>query len=124
MIDEVDSPVDHIKFDPVAVNVELPQLSVTVTAGAAGIGVGFATIDPFGLTQPETVWVTVYVPLVNTVIDEVDSPVDHIKFDPVAVKIELPQLSVTVTVGAEGAEGADRDTIKLFEGHVVLKLTV
>jgi hypothetical protein len=35
-------------------------------------------------------------------MDAVVSPVDHDKLDPVAVKVDETQLSVTVTVGAAG----------------------
>jgi hypothetical protein len=40
------SPVDHSRFVPVAVNVDDPQLSTTVTVGAAGIAIGAAVPDP------------------------------------------------------------------------------
>ena len=55
MIDAVVSPVDHNKFDPVAVNVDDPQLSTTVTVGAEGIANGFAVPDPLVLVHPPTV---------------------------------------------------------------------
>ena len=47
---------------------------------------------------------TVYVPAVVTVIDEVAAPLLHNKepVNDVAVNIELPQLSTTDTVGADG----------------------
>jgi len=48
--------------------------------------------------------VTVYVPAVDTVIDEVVTPVLH-NNDPVydpAVNTELPQLLTTATAGADG----------------------
>jgi len=61
---------------------------------------------------------------VVTEIEDVVSPVDQTKLDPVAVKIELPQLSVTVTTGALGALGADKDTITELEGQLELKLIV
>ena len=38
-----------------------------------------------------------------TVIDDVVSPVDHKRLVPVALNKELPQLSVTVTVGVDGS---------------------
>ena len=59
VIDDVVSPVDHIKLDPVAANTELPQLSDTVTTGALGTAVGFAFPVPGKLVQPPTVCVTV-----------------------------------------------------------------
>ena len=87
-----------------AVNVEVPQLSTTVTTGADGIAFGTATPLPEGLVQPFTVCVTVYVPAVVTVIDEVVAPLLHNKepVKDVAVNVELPQLSTTDTVGADG----------------------
>jgi hypothetical protein len=42
------------------------------------------------------------VPAVPTVIVDVVSAVDHNKLVPVAVKSDAPQLSTTVTEGAEG----------------------
>ncbi len=59
MIEAVVSPVDHNKLDPVAVNVDDPQLSTTVTVGAEGTATGAAVPDPFALVQPPTVCVTV-----------------------------------------------------------------
>jgi len=102
------SPVLH-KIDPptpVAVNSELPQLLITDIPGADGIGVGAAVPLAAGLEQPSTVWVTVYVPAVVTVIELVVSPVLH-NIDPVApvaVSTELPQLFVTSTAGASTVE--------------------
>ena len=46
MIDAVVSPVDHNKFDPVAVNVDDPHPSVTVTTGADGIAFTLTAILP------------------------------------------------------------------------------
>jgi len=54
-IDDVVSPVDQTKLDPVAVNIELPQLSVTVTIGALGVAVGLAFPVAAELVQPPTV---------------------------------------------------------------------
>jgi hypothetical protein len=94
-----------VKFDAVSNDVPL-QLSVTVTVGAFGGLPGLATPLPAADVHPTpTDWVTVYVPAVVTVIDEVVSPVLHnkvpVKFD--AVSNDVPsQLSVTVTVGAAG----------------------
>jgi hypothetical protein len=109
VIDGVVSPVLHnnvpVKFD--AVSSDVPsQLSVTVTVGAAGPLPGFATPLPGLEVHPApTDCVTVYVPAVVTVIDEVVSPVLHnkapAKFDAVSNDVPL-QLSVTVTVGAFG----------------------
>ncbi len=82
----------------------MPQLSTTVTTGADGIAFGAATPLPEGLVQPFTVCVTVYVPAVVTVIDEVIASVLHNKepVNDVAVNVELPQLSTTDTMGADG----------------------
>src|SRR5690349_10911736 len=104
------SPVLHsnvpVKFD--AVSVDVPsQLSVTVTVGADGALPGFAIPLPEPDVHPTPRdWVTVYVPAVVTVMVAVVSPVLHsnvpVKFD--AVSVDVPsQLSVTVTVGADGA---------------------
>ena len=106
MIDEVVAPLLHNR-SPVwefAVSVEVPQLSTTDTVGADGIAFGAATPLPEGLVQPFIVWVTVYVPAVVTVIDEVVAPLLHNKepVNEVAVNVELPQLSTTDTIGADG----------------------
>ena len=81
MIDEAVAPLLHNKepLNEPAVNVVLPQLSTTDTVGANGIVFGAATPLPGGLVQPFTVWVTVYVPAVVTVIDEVVAPLLHNK---------------------------------------------
>jgi hypothetical protein len=61
VIDVVVAPLLHNNepVKDVAVNVELPQLSTTVTTGADGIAFGAATPLPEGLVQPFTVWLTV-----------------------------------------------------------------
>jgi len=105
-MDEVVAPLLHNKepVNDVAVNIELPQLFTTVTTGAVGIAFGAATPLPEGLVQPFSVCVTVYVPAVVTVMDEVIVPLLH-NNEPVkdvAVNIELPQLFTTVTTGAAG----------------------
>ena len=81
VIDEVVAPLLHNKepVNDVAVNIELPQLFTTVTTGADGIACGAATPLPEGLVHPFTVCVTVYVPAVVTVIDEVVAPLLHNK---------------------------------------------
>ena len=78
----------------------------TVTTGADGIDKGAAIPEPEALVHPPTVLVTVYVPAVVTVIDEVVAPVLH-NNAPVAVvdNTELPQLLTTVTKGADGVIG-------------------
>jgi hypothetical protein len=108
VIEEVVAPVFHNK-DPVAfvLNVELPQLLTAVTAGVAGVLPGAATPVPAKLTHPPTVAVTLYVPAVLTVIEEVVACVLHNK-EPVAVVDSLEvllQLFTTVITGAGGAEG-------------------
>ena len=54
-IEGVVSVVDQTKFVPDAVNVDEPQLSITVKIGALGIEIGAAISDPFALMQPPTV---------------------------------------------------------------------
>ena len=106
MIDEVVAPLLHNKepVNDVAVNIELPQLFTTVTTGADGIACGAATPLPEELVHPFTICVTVYVPAVVTVMDEVVAPLLHNKepLNEPAVNVELPQLSTTDTVGADG----------------------
>jgi len=105
VIDEVVAPLLHNKepVKDVAVNIELPQVFTTVTTGADGIAFGAVTPLPEGLVHPFTVCVTVYVPAVVTVIDEVVAPLLH-NNEPLnepAVNVELPQSSITDTVGAD-----------------------
>lgn len=57
-------------------------------------------------------------------IDAVVTPVDHNKFVPVAVNVDDPQLSTTVTVGGAGATGSDKDSFKVFEGHPLSNVMV
>jgi hypothetical protein len=85
-----------------AVNTELSQLLTTVTIGAEMVECNGAAV-PLApeLVHPLTVWVTVYVPGVVTVIELVVAPLLH-NNEPVndsAVNIELTQLSTTVTAG-------------------------
>ena len=72
----------------------------------AGIGFGAAVALANGLAQPVIVCLTVYVPGVFTVIDEVVAPLlqNNVPVNPVAVNTELPQLFTTVTPGATGVE--------------------
>jgi hypothetical protein len=78
-MDEVVAPLLHNKepVNDVAVNVELPQLFTTVTPGADGNVFGAATPLREGLVHPFTVCVTLYVPAVATVIDELVAPLLH-----------------------------------------------
>ena len=95
----------NVPVTPVAVMIELPQLFVTVNTGAAGTGRGAAfTVLLARLVQPPVVCVTVYGPGMVTVLGlplppslQVNVPVT-----PVAVMVELPQLSTTVSTGAAG----------------------
>ena len=90
-----------------AVSVELPQLLTTVTVGADTFEFRGAAVPlPAGLVHPLTVCVTVYVPAVVTVIDDVVSPVLHNNepVKPDAVNVELPQLSTINTDGVSTAE--------------------
>jgi hypothetical protein len=101
---------DNEPVNPDAVNTELPQLLPTATIGTATVPVGAAVPLPDTLVQALIVWVTVYVPAADTVMDEVVAPLLHNK-DPVvavAVNTEPPQLFTTVTVGGTGIVfGAD-----------------
>jgi hypothetical protein len=106
VIDELVEPLLHNSepVKPEAVNTELPQLLVTVTAGADGVAIGAAVPLPAVLVHPLTVWVTVNVAALVTVIEEVVAPLLHNR-EPVndpAVNTELPQLLTTVTAGAVG----------------------
>ena len=104
-IDVVVPPVLHNKAPDADVdNVEVPlQLFTTLTVGADGVVFGAAVPDPTALVQPSTVWVTVYVPALLTVIDEEVSVVLHNNVPEADVEsVELPQLLVTITDGAEG----------------------
>ena len=105
VIDDVAAPVlQNIVPAALVDNTEVPQLSATVTTGADGIALGAARPEPGALMQPLTVWVTLYDPAFDTVIDDVVSPVVlHDKLPPALVlKVVDPQLLVTVTTGAVG----------------------
>ena len=52
------------------------------------------------------------------------SPVDHAMFDPVAVNVVCPQLLLTLTVGAEGAEGSTKLAEEAADGHPSLNTTL
>ena len=115
VMDCVVAPVDH-RFPEAAdeVNVTLPPEQKVV--GPPGVivgvdGVGFTvTVVPAetGDVQPPVVWVTVYVPEVETVMDCVVAPVDH-KFPEAADEVSTtlpPEQNVVgppgVIVGADG----------------------
>ena len=89
---------------PVAVNTELPQLSITVTPGVTGVPFGAAVALDSELVHPFTVCDTVYVPAVSTVMASVVSPVLQANdpVTPVAVNKELSQLLLTDIPGADG----------------------
>src|SRR3989338_8399739 len=112
--------VDQSKLVPVVDSVEEPQLFTTVTTGAEGIVTGAAVPDPFAEVHPATVCVTVYVPAVPTVIEEPVCVVDQRRFEPVAVKVEVPQLLTTVTIGADGAPGLLSDPLNELEAQPLL----
>jgi hypothetical protein len=84
--------------------VDEPQLSLTLTTGVEGVVFGEAVPLPAELEQPSTLWVTVYVPGVPTVILDEVAPVLHSKTPEAFVdKVEVPShLSDTVTTGVEG----------------------
>jgi hypothetical protein len=88
--------------------VEEPQLSSTDTVGADGVLFGAEVPVPGELIHPLTVCVTVYVAAPDTVIDGDVAPVLHksVPVYPVAVSVDVPQLSTTDTNGAGGAPGA------------------
>ena len=75
------SPVlhDNDPVTPVAVRTELPQKLLTDMPGAAGVSLGADVALAAGLEQPFIDWVTVYVPPVVTVIDDVVAPLLHNK---------------------------------------------
>ena len=108
VMDNVVAPLLHnndpVKFE--AVKTELPQLFTTLTVGADGVASGADIPLPVALVHPATVCVTVYVAASVTVMEEVVAPLLHNK-DPVkldAVNNELPQLLVTLIVGAAGVD--------------------
>ena len=83
----------------------MPLLEIAVRLlDKTGIALGAATPLPAALVHPFTVCVTVYAPAVVTVTDEVVAPLLHNKepVKDVAVNVELPQLSTTDTMGADG----------------------
>lgn len=107
MIEEVLSLVLHNKL-PLAVvdKVELPQLFIILIVGVNGTAFGVAIAEPCALVQPPIVCITVYVPALVTVIDEVAAPLLHNKV-PVAVvdKVDEPQLFEIVITGTGTASG-------------------
>ena len=57
---------------------DVPQLLTTETVGVDGVAFGCAFPPPGALSHPPTVWVTVNMPEVDTVIDGDIAPVLHI----------------------------------------------
>lgn len=53
-------------------------------------------------------------------IDGVVSPVDHKRFEPVAVSTDEPQLFTELTVGADGAEGSTNEILNELEEQPLL----
>ena len=105
---------DALNVPPVApvvvsVVVPVPQKVPPLTV-ADGAGFGDAVPEPGRLVQPFIVCVTVYVPAVVTVMELPVAPLLHNIAAPFtrlpAVKVEVAQLSATVTVGVAGADGA------------------
>lgn len=94
---------------PVAVNTELPQLSITVTPGVTGMAFGAAVALASELVQPLIACDKVYVPAVGEVMELVVSPVlqDNDPVTPVAVNTELPQLLLTDIPGTAGVGFGD-----------------
>ena len=78
--------------------------AVTEATGVVGATYGTAVTELlFGLEQPPTVWVTVYEP--DVTVRGLPLPASLQVSEPVklvTVKVELPQLFVTVSVGAPG----------------------
>ena len=105
LIEVVVSPELHNKTPAETLdNIEFPHLLITDITGVEGIAFGAALPVPATLTHPLTpVWVTWYVPAAVTVMEVVVSDVLQSKV-PVAVvdKVELAQLSKSVTTGAAG----------------------
>ena len=82
---------------PVAVKVELVPAQITCPPLmlATGFGVTVKVLLAVAV-QPLVVTVTVYVPAVFTVMDDVVAPVDHAYVPPpVAVKVELVPAQIT-----------------------------
>lgn len=105
-MEDVVVPVLHNNV-PVAVvdNVEVPlQLLTTFTVGLAGVAFGAAVPEPASLAQPFTVWVTVYIPALLTIIEEAVSVVLHNNVpDAVVDKVDVKlQLLTTFTIGVAG----------------------
>jgi hypothetical protein len=85
-------------------SVELPQASISFTNGAEATLIGAAVPEPAALIHPLPLFVvTVYAPPAVTVMEVVVAPVLHNNV-PLAVvdKVELPQASISLTVGADG----------------------
>jgi hypothetical protein len=115
VIDEVVAPFDHTLFvgeEDVSTTL-LPEQNVVgppaEMVGTAGIGFTVTVIAVEGSdVQPPDVFVTVYVPEADTVIDGLAAPVDHIRLPGgEAVSVTLPPAQkvvgpLVVTVGAAG----------------------
>ena len=94
----------------VVVPVQSPVVLLIVTGpeqvilGAVMSAIGAATPEPEALTHPLTVCVSVYVPALLTLIDDVVAVVLHNRVpDAVVDKVDVPlQLLTTLTVGVDG----------------------
>ena len=111
LMDEVVSVVLHNKVPDAEVDkIDVPlQLFTTFTVGADGVVFGVANPEPTELVQPSIVCITVYVPALLTVIDEVVSVVLHNNVpDAVVDKVDVPlQLFTTFTEGVDGVVFGD-----------------
>ena len=122
-------PVLHNKdpVKPVAVNTELPQLSITVTPGVTGMAFGAVVALANELMHPSAACDKVYVPAVGEVMELVVAPVlqDNDPVIPVAVKTELPQLLLTDIPGTAGVGfGADVALAAGLEHPFIVCVTV
>jgi len=106
MMEDVVAPVLHNNVpDAVVDKVDVPlQLLATFTIGVDGVVFGAAVPEPASLIQPLTVWVTVYVPALLTMMEAVVAPVLHNNVpDAVVDKVDVPlQLLTTFTIGVSG----------------------
>jgi hypothetical protein len=106
VIDEPVAPLFHSKLPGAFVDkVDVPlQLSTTFTIGAVSPIPGDASPEPGALVQPFTVWVTLNVPPLFTVITEPVDPVLHKRLPVASVdNVDVPsQLLTTVTIGVAG----------------------
>lgn len=135
VIDALVSPLDHVF--PVAedeVKVTLPpsqkvSAPLALMTGAAGIGLTVTTVSSEAPeVHPAVVTLTVNVPEVETVIDGVVSPVDHVL--PVAedeVNVTFPpsqnvNAPLALMIGVAGAPGSVSDCDSVLEAQPLLNV--